>query len=246
LARAARRGSTTGGCARKALSIGRDPRYEAGVAAGLRERRLSRERSRRLRRERELWRAGVVLVAGVDEVGMGPLAGPVVAAAVVLPQNVRINGVRDSKLLSGIARERLAAQIADVSLGLGIGVADVLEIDRLNIYHAGLRAMARAVAALPEPPGHLLIDARKLPECPIEQTSIVDGDALVYSIAAASIVAKVYRDRMMRDLAERYPGYGFDQHVGYATRSHLAALRSLGPCPAHRRSFARIRDMLGD
>jgi ribonuclease HII len=215
------------------------------VGAAERERRLSRERSRRLRRERELWRAGVVLVAGVDEVGMGPLAGPVVAAAVVLPPNVRINGVRDSKLLTAAARERLASDLAVVAVGIGIGVADVHEVDRLNIYHAGLAAMARAVAALPEPPGHLLIDARRIPECPIEQTCVVDGDMSVYSIAAASIIAKVHRDRMMKDLAERYPGYGFDRHAGYGTRAHLAALRRLGPCPAHRRSFAPVRGLLG-
>jgi ribonuclease HII len=214
------------------------------VAAEERERRLARERSRGLRRERALWRAGVVLVAGVDEVGMGPLAGPVVAAAIVLPRNVRVNGVRDSKLLTPAARERLANDLARVALGLGIGVADVAEVDRLNIYHAGLQAMARAVAALPEPPGHLLIDARRIPECAIEQTSVVDGDTSVYSIAAASIIAKVHRDRLMRELAERYPGYGFDRHAGYATRAHLAALHHLGPCPAHRRSFAPVRSLL--
>jgi ribonuclease HII len=228
----------------KVLPITGDPRYHRG-AVGVRTKRWARERSRGLRRERALWRTGILRVAGVDEVGVGPLAGPVVAAAVVLPSNVRIDGVRDSKLVPSAARERLAAEIGAVALGVGIGVADVLEVDRLNIYHAALRAMARAVAALPEVPEHLLIDARRIPDCTIEQTSIVDGDASVYSIAAASIVAKVHRDRMMIALAERYPGYGFDQHAGYATKGHFAALRRLGPCPAHRRSFAPVRELLG-
>lgn len=214
------------------------------MAGQTRKQRWARERSRTLRRERALWREGVALIAGVDEVGMGPLAGPVVAAAVILPPKVRIDGVRDSKRLSARARERLASEISAAAIGVGIGTADVLEIDTWNIFQAGLRAMARAVAALPAMPQHLLVDARAIPDCPIQQTSIVDGDASVYSIAAASIVAKVHRDAVMHTLAERYPGYGFEQHAGYATRAHLDALRRLGPCPAHRRSFAPVRELL--
>lgn len=214
------------------------------MAGTVRQGRWARERRRGLRRERALWREGVALIAGVDEVGMGPLAGPVVAAAVVLPRGVRIDGVRDSKRLAARARKRLDAAIRSVALGVGIGIADVLEIDLWNIYQAGLRAMARAVAALPDTPQHLLVDARVIPGCLIEQTSVVDGDASVYSIAAASIVAKVERDGIMRALAERYPGYGFEQHAGYATQAHLSALRRLGPCPVHRRSFAPVRALL--
>jgi len=214
---------------------------------GVRMRSLSRLRNRMLSRERELWGTGLVRVAGVDEVGVGPLAGPVVAAAVVLPPDIKLNGVRDSKILSSAQRQALDARIRERALAIGLGVVEVEEIDRLNIYQASLRAMASAVAALPLAPDHLLIDGRgrRLPGCAIAQTTIVDGDRLVYSIAAASIVAKVHRDRLMRELDERYPGYGFARHVGYATAAHLKALGELGPCAIHRRSFAPVRVLLG-
>jgi len=207
-------------------------------------RKWKRDRERKLFTERALWGAGFALVAGVDEVGMGPLAGPVIAAAVVLPADVSIDGVADSKKVPKAKRESLAELLHASALGVGIGMVDVDEIDAINIYQAGLLAMRRAVAALPVVPHHLLIDSRRIPECEIQQTCVDDGDATVYSIAAASIVAKVHRDRLMRELDERYPGYGFAAHAGYATAAHLKALRSLGPCPVHRRSFAPVRALL--
>jgi ribonuclease HII len=202
------------------------------------------DRRRMLRRERALWRSGISLVAGVDEVGMGPLAGPVVAAAVVLPRNVKVNGVRDSKLMTARQRERVELELRASALCVGIGVVSPEEIDRLNIYQAGIRAMELAVLDLASRPGHLLIDARRIPTIEIGQTRVVDGDRDVYSIAAASIVAKVYRDRLMRELDATYPGYGFAKHAGYATRAHFEALRALGPSPIHRRSFAPVRALL--
>ena len=207
-------------------------------------RKWKRDRERKLFTERALWGAGFALVAGVDEVGMGPLAGPVVAAAVILPVDVAIDGVVDSKKVPKAKRETLADLIHGSALGVGIGLVDVDEIDAINIYQAGLLAMRRAVEALPVVPNHLLIDARRIPECAIQQTCVDDGDATVYSIAAASIVAKVHRDRLMRDLDDRYPGYGFAAHAGYATAAHLTALRSLGPSPVHRKSFAPVRALL--
>lgn len=208
------------------------------------QRKWKRDRERKLFTERALWGAGFALVAGVDEVGMGPLAGPVVAAAVVLPVDVSVDGVADSKKVPKAKRETLAEQITANALGVGIGMVDVDEIDAINIYQAGLLAMRRAVEALPVVPNHLLIDSRRIPDCTIQQTCVDDGDATVYSIAAASIVAKVHRDRLMRELDERYPGYGFAAHAGYATAAHLSALKSLGPSPVHRRSFAPVRVLL--
>lgn len=171
---------------------------------------------------------------------MGPLAGPVVAAAVVLPAEPFVPGIKDSKLLTPSVRERLDRGIRNVALGIGIGVVEVAEIDRINIYQAGLKAMRLAVAELPIEPRHVLVDARTIPGLTCPQTAFIKGDALVYSIAAASIVAKVHRDRLMRDLEEQYPGYGFARHVGYATAQHREAIRRLGPCPAHRRSFTLL------
>lgn len=199
--------------------------------------------------ERRLWNAGLGRVAGVDEVGMGPLAGPVVAAAVVLPRPTSElaseagipatfpAGVRDSKTLTRKARERLEPEIRAVAAGVGLGVVGVGTIDRINIYQAGLKAMRLAVARLPTPPEHVLLDGRRLSDCPYPQTSFPKGDRDVYSIAAASIVAKTYRDRLMVELDRRYPEYGFARHKGYATAAHREALRRFGPCPAHRRSF---------
>lgn len=199
--------------------------------------------------ERRSWNSGLGRVAGVDEVGMGPLAGPVVAAAVVFPRptseleseaGIPVTfpaGVRDSKTLTRKARERLEPEIRAVAAGVGIGVVGVGTIDRINIYQAGLKAMRLAVARLPTPPDHVLLDGRRLSDCPYPQTSFPKGDRDVYSIAAASIVAKTYRDRLMVELDRRYPEYGFARHKGYATAAHREALRRFGPCPAHRRSF---------
>jgi ribonuclease HII len=184
--------------------------------------------------------AGARHVAGVDEVGMGPLAGPVVAAAVILPEAVHLPGLDDSKRLAPAARERLAAAIRAQALAIGIGRASRAEIDRLNIRRAGLEAMRRAVLALATPPDHVLVDAFTIPGLACAQTPIVGGDALDGSIAAASIVAKVVRDAIMRRLERRHPGWGLGRHMGYATREHLDALRRLGPSPAHRRSFAPV------
>jgi ribonuclease HII len=191
--------------------------------------------------ERLLWRVGVRHVAGVDEVGMGPLAGPVVAAAVVLPVETHIDGVADSKVLQAEARERLAAEIRRRALAVGIAVVEPPEIDRVNIYQAGLRALRRAVEQLsPLVPGFVLVDGREIPELGIPQSAYPKGDAFVTSIAAASIVAKCHRDALMRTLDAAYPAYGFARHMGYATRAHLAALRTYGPSPVHRRSFAPV------
>jgi ribonuclease HII len=188
--------------------------------------------------ERLLWGAGIARVAGVDEVGVGPLAGPVVAAAVVFAEGEALAGVADSKMLTRRARERMDAMIRERALGVGIGVVEPAEIDRLNIYQAGLEAMRAAVGGLPFVPDHVLVDARHIPGIAIPQTRYVHGDGFVYSIAAASIVAKVHRDAIMWRYDDDYPQYGFRRHVGYATREHLAALSRFGPSPLHRRSFA--------
>lgn len=196
--------------------------------------------------ERLLWRIGMRHVAGVDEVGMGPLAGPVVAAAVVLPPECEIDGVADSKTLAAPERERLAAEIHRRALAVGIAVVEVADIDRINIYRAGLEACRRAIAALaPIEPGYVLVDGREIPALPMPQSAYPKGDAFVASIAAASIVAKVHRDALMRALDADYPEYGFGRHMGYATQAHLAALRRLGPSPVHRRSFAPVSAALG-
>ena len=195
--------------------------------------------------EQDLWQRGLSLIAGVDEVGMGPLAGPVVAAAVVLPSVSALShplpqGVRDSKTLTAKARERLEQEIRRVAVGVGIGVVEVEEIDRINIYQAGLQAMRLALAQLPAMPDHVLIDGRSVPGLPCPHTSFVKGDREVYSIAAASIIAKVYRDRLMVALDAHYPEYGFARHMGYSTMAHRLALLRFGPCPVHRRSFRLV------
>ena len=191
-----------------------------------------------------LWRVGIRRVAGVDEVGMGPLAGPVVAAAVVLPPELRLEGVADSKALLPAVRERLEREIRRCALAVGIGLVEPDEIDRINIYQAGLTACRRAIAALGVVPEFVLVDGREIPDLPMPQSAYPKGDAFVCSIAAASIVAKVHRDALMRELDGRYPGYGFAKHMGYSTRAHFAAIRSLGPSPIHRRSFAPVTALL--
>lgn len=181
------------------------------------------------------------LVAGIDEAGMGPLAGPVFAAAVVLPQDDILPGVADSKTLSAARRTRLCEEIKDAAVCWGIGRADVDEIDRFNILGAALLAMKRAVEALSTPPALALVDGLHRPAlaCPVR--AIIHGDALVPAISAASILAKVARDLEMAQWHERYPVYGFLHHKGYATRMHIEALGKHGPCAIHRRSFEPVR-----
>jgi ribonuclease HII len=191
-------------------------------------------------RERRLLRAGHRIVAGLDEVGRGPLAGPVVAAAVVLDLKRVPEGLADSKALAPDRRDELFAAIV-ASASVGIASVSASEIDSINIRQASLRAMCRALAALPCWPDAALVDGNDPPGLPCPVHTIVKGDATVPSIAAASIVAKVVRDRMMRRLADRFPAYGFGSNVGYSTAAHLAALAALGPCPLHRRSFAPVR-----
>jgi ribonuclease HII len=181
-----------------------------------------------------------MLIAGVDEAGRGPLAGPVVAAAVILDPQRPIAGVRDSKLLSAVARERLAAEIRTHALAWAVAHADVTEIDTLNILQATLLAMRRAVEALAVAPAEALIDGNHCPALAIRARAIVKGDRTVPAISAASILAKTARDALLVELDARYPCYGFARHKGYGTPVHLAALERYGPCPAHRRSFAPV------
>jgi ribonuclease HII len=184
---------------------------------------------------------GARLIAGVDEVGRGPLAGPVVAAAVILARP--LEGLADSKTLCAEERERLAGLLR-AQARIGVGAASVAEIDRINILRASLLAMRRAVLRLGCLPDLALIDGNQAPDLPCPVETIVDGDALVPAISAASIVAKVTRDRLMRRLAERYPGYGWETNVGYATTAHRAAIWQLGPCCHHRRTFAFVQGTL--
>jgi ribonuclease HII len=200
-----------------------------------------------LRFERELQGAGFHRVAGVDEAGVGPLAGPVVAGAVILPENCKIRGLDDSKKILKIGRrEELESVIKETAIAWAIGQAEAGEIDSLNIYRAGLLAMRRAVEGLAAKPGglapdYLLIDARKIPDIAIPQRGIIHGDALSMSIAAASILAKTCRDRHLLEMDALYPEYGFARHKGYPTAAHLAALREHGPCAIHRRSFGPVK-----
>jgi ribonuclease HII len=186
------------------------------------------------------------LVAGVDEVGRGPLAGPVVAAAVILDDLQPIAGLRDSKTLGPATRERLAAEIRAKALCVSVAESSVDEIDRLNILQATMLAMQRAVEGLRLRPAHVLVDGNRLPRLRVPAEAIVKGDARIPAIAAASIVAKVHRDALLCALHERHPAYGFAEHKGYPTPEHLAALRAHGPSPVHRRSFAPVRNALGD
>jgi len=196
--------------------------------------------------ERVLWRAGVVHIAGVDEVGMGPLAGPVIAAAVVFPPHTELTRIDDSKKLDLEQRLDAERRIRAVASGIGIGRAEVEEIDTVNIYHAGLLAMRRAVEALAVRPQHVLVDARSIPGVDVPQNCFNKGDGLDFSIAAASIVAKIHRDRLMDELAHEHPEYGFERHKGYCTPEHQDAIRRLGPCAIHRKSFTFIRELRGE
>lgn len=198
-----------------------------------------------LRYERELWDRDVKLVAGIDEAGMSPLAGPVAAAAVVLEVGWRAPHINDSKQLTAEQRSELSVIIRREARAHSVAFVWPEEIDRLNIYWAGILAMRRAVEGLGVQPEHLLIDARRLRELPLEQTRIVKGDELSLSIAAASILAKTARDALMIEYDEKYPVYGFARHKGYPVRQHLLALKEHGPCPIHRRSFGPVQEAVG-
>lgn len=184
------------------------------------------------------------LIAGLDEAGRGPLAGPVMAAAVILDPRRPIDGLKDSKRLSPGCRERLALAIEQRALAWAVAEASAAEIDRINILQASLLAMQRAAAALSIAPGRALVDGNHCPRLACVAEAVIRGDASVPEISAASILAKVARDRAMSRLDERFPGYGFARHKGYPTREHLEALRALGPCPEHRRSYRPVRASL--
>ena len=192
--------------------------------------------------EKELYAQGIHLIAGVDEVGRGPSAGPVVAAAVILPENCKIPGLNDSKKIPKTKHQAIYQAVLDQALSIGIGVKDNRVIDQVNIYEATKLAMLEAIQELEPQPQHLLIDAMKL-DLPISQTSIIKGDANSLSIAAASIVAKVTRDQMMTAYDQEYPGYDFAQNAGYGTTKHLEGLEKQGVSPIHRRSFEPIKSM---
>jgi ribonuclease HII len=220
------------------------------LAAKIRARRQSnRAEGQRLRQllryETELWERGFQFIAGVDEAGIGPLAGPVVSGAVILPRDYKLRELDDSKVVDQETRENLAREIKENAIAWATGVAQVEEIDQLNIYHAGLLAMRRAVECLTVPPHYILVDARTIPGCSVEQRGIICGDRLSASIAAASIIAKTTRDAMMIELDEKYPGYGFASHKGYSTPTHFKMLTELGASPIHRRSFRPVRQALG-
>jgi len=214
-----------------------------------RRRRANRSEGQRLRTilryERELWGRGLVHVAGVDEAGMSPLAGPVAAGAVIFAPGYRLAGVDDSKKLDARERARLAPEIKAHAVAWSVGFVEPDEIDRINIYWAGILAMQRAVDGLGVTPEHILIDARKLKNCAIAQQRIFKGDEKSLTIAAASILAKTARDQRMLELHVLYPAYGFSRHKGYPVKEHVEALARHGACPVHRRSFAPVRQALG-
>ncbi|MCO7174677.1 ribonuclease HII [Sporolactobacillus kofuensis] len=190
--------------------------------------------------ENELKMEGARKIAGIDEAGRGPLAGPVVAASVILQPDAMIPGLNDSKQLSAGKREYLYNRICESALSFGVGIVSAAEIDQINIYQAAKKAMVKAVDQMEIKPDHLLIDAMELP-LKIPQKSLIKGDARSNSIAAASILAKVTRDRLMCALDQKYPGYGFAVHKGYGTKAHLEAIEQLGTCPEHRLTFAPLK-----
>lgn len=225
----------------------------AGVQAAIskRKRELQKQVDEDLRLEKmlayekELYTQGIQLIAGVDEVGRGPLAGPVVAAAVILPKACKIPGLNDSKKIPKSKHKEIYEAVLQNAIAIGIGVKDNHVIDQVNIYEATKLAMMEAIGRLDPQPQHLLIDAMKL-DLPISQTSIIKGDANSLSIAAASIVAKVTRDQMMEEFDREYPGYDFAQNAGYGTAKHLAGLDKLGVTPIHRRSFEPVKSICED
>jgi ribonuclease HII len=227
-----------------------------GVKAAARQRSRAARRAARTRaenarlaalwkHERELWRAGYRLIAGVDESGVGPLAGPVVAAAVILPPDFKAPGLWECKRLTADKRPEFHSIIMHAALAVGVGVVDVDELDRINIHQAALKAMRVALARLDAAPDCALVDGFVIPGLDVFQRPIVGGDACSMSIAAASVVAKVTRDHIMERLDRLYAGYAFARHKGYGTREHREALARLGPCPVHRRSFGPVCDLTG-
>ena len=197
------------------------------------------------RYEKKLRAIGVVRIAGIDEAGRGALAGPVVAAAVILPEKFRHRRLNDSKQLAPELREDIYSDlVANPELRWTVGIIDSIEIDRINILRASHQAMRLAIMALIDPPEHVLIDGLPVIPFPFPQTAIIDGDCISLSIAAASVIAKVTRDRMMRDFCAQFPQYCFDQHKGYGTELHLLKLHEFGPCPIHRRSFEPVAQPL--
>lgn len=225
-------GSSESAGGRGSRSRGR-PRTAAG-----RKRAETWRLKKLLSSERAWWERGVERIAGVDEAGRGPLAGPVLAAAVILPPDIAIRGVDDSKRLTPDVREALFVEIQAHALAIGIGAASSREIDRINILRATHLAMARALRRLRVAPEHVFVDGLPVPELGEAQTAVIDGDARVHCIACASVVAKVVRDRIMRRLSPRYPAYGWQQNVGYATAEHRDAILEVGLTPHHRRTFA--------
>ena len=193
----------------------------------------------RLTIERSLWEKGIVRIAGIDEAGRGPLAGPVVAAAVIFGRNFMLDGVKDSKKLSAVQREKHYGDIMNKAITWGVGMATHEEIDAINILQATLLAMRRALSALAFPPDYLLVDGRDLPQLSPSGRAVIKGDDRSFTIAAASIIAKVTRDRLMVALHERYPDYGFDRHKGYGTAAHRDMILKFGSCPVHRLTFLR-------
>ncbi len=210
-----------------------------------RSERAERSRiTRMLKHERRLWGKGICHVAGVDEVGRGPLAGPVVAAAVILPQDARIPRLDDSKALKPADREELFDEIRALAVAVSLGSVSPEEVDRINIYQATLETMRQAIRGLPVPPDRILVDGNVLPESGFSELAIIGGDAASQSIAAASVIAKVTRDRQMCEHDAEYPVYGFARHKGYASEAHTKALMAHGPCPIHRRSFCTVEEAL--
>src|SRR6266545_1470621 len=197
------------------------------------------------RYEKKLRATGVAQIAGIDEAGRGALAGPVVAAAVILPEKFRYRRLNDSKQLAPDLREEIYSDlVSNPEVRWTVGVVDSIEIDRINILRASHRAMRMAIEGLLEPPEHVLIDGLPVIPFPLPQTAIIDGDCISLSIAAASVIAKVTRDRMMRDFCAQFPQYSFGQHKGYGTELHLVKLHEFGPCPIHRRSFEPVAQPL--
>ena len=225
----------------------------AGVQAAISKRKRELQKQvdedlrleKKLAYEKELYAQGIELIAGVDEVGRGPLAGPVVAAAVILPKACKIPGLNDSKKIPKAKHKEIYEAVLQNAIAIGIGVKDNHVIDQVNIYEATKLAMMEAIGQLDPQPQHLLIDAMKL-DLPISQTSIIKGDANSLSIAAASIVAKVTRDQMMEEFDKEYPGYDFAKNAGYGTANHLAGLDQLGVTSIHRRSFEPVKSMCED
>jgi len=207
------------------------------------EKKLQNQFYSMLRFEREAKKNGFHLIAGIDEVGRGPLAGPVVAAAVILKEECYIPGLTDSKKLTSTMRDRFYDMIYEQAEAIGVGVVSPSIIDEINIYEATKLAMTKAIKKLSKAPAYLLLDAMKL-DLQIPQTSIIKGDSQSISIAASSVIAKVTRDRLMEDISEQYPEYGFDQHMGYGTKQHLSALKKYGVTEHHRKSFAPVKELL--